>query len=192
MINITHNIVSDQINKLERCIDSIKRNDLEIKSINIDNSYLAENFRKTQTFSKSENFKDLYNLLPKKVPVLYWFTYDSTKINNDSLDQLFDAISEIPKDRKFAEIPSSRRKSSGVLYVGKVTDKFHYRFVNHLGHSVSGRTGSLQLTYWFNTERYGNLKLNFIVFNEDMKTLLGVLEIELAKELKPIVGSHKN
>ncbi|RVT71197.1 hypothetical protein EOD40_17455 [Flavobacterium sufflavum] len=191
-MNKLQDIVDDQINKLKRCIDAIKGNDLEVKTIEIDSSYLNEKYRKTQTFSKCANFKDLYDSLPKKVPVLYWLTYDATKLENDSLNQLFEKISKIPKERKFTEIPSSRRKSSGVLYVGKVIDKFHYRFVNHLGHSVSDRTGSLQLTYWYDTERYGNLKLNYIVFKEEMKSLLGVLEIELAKELKPIVGSHKN
>lgn len=187
-----HDIVADQINKLNKCIDTLKDSDLEIITIDIDSSFLAENYKKTQSFSKCENFKELYKSLPKNDPVLYWFTYDAKKLKSDSLEQIFVDIRQKTKERKFAEIPKVLKESNGTLYVGKVKDKFHYRFINHLGHSVNDQTGSLQLAYWYNTELYGNLKLNYIVFSKEMKTLLGVLEIELAKELKPIVGSHKN
>lgn len=187
-----HDIVGDQINKLNKCIEALNNNNLEIKTIDIDSHFLAKDYQKKRTFSKCEIFKDLYESLPKKEPVLYWFTYDIDKLKSNSLEQLFVEVRQKTKKRKFAEIPKVRRESSGTLYVGKVKDKFHYRFVNHLGHSVNDETGSLQLSYWYDTELYGNLKLNYIVFSEEMKTLLGVLEIELAKELKPIVGSHKN
>ncbi|HSD07642.1 hypothetical protein [Flavobacterium sp.] len=187
-----HDIVGDQINKLNKCIDTLKDSDLKIKTIEIDSSFLAENYIKSKTFSKCEIFKDLYESLPKKEPVLYWFTYDVEKLKSDSLEQVFADARHKTNGRKFSEIPKILRESNGTLYVGKVKDKFHYRFVNHLGHSVNDKTGSLQLAYWYKPEDFGNLKLNYIVFSEEMKTLLGVLEIELAKELKPIVGSHKN
>jgi hypothetical protein len=192
MNDIINNIVSDQINKLTNYFDILNKNGLEIKTIDIDSSYLAENYRKTQTFSKSAKFKNLYDNLPKNKPVLYWFTFDVEKLKNDTLEQAFKDINETIKIRKTAEVPKTQRESRGTLYVGKVKDKFHYRFVNHLGHSVNDKTGSLQLSYWYNATIYGNLKLNYIVFEEEMKTLIGVLEIELAKKLKPILGSHKN
>lgn len=186
------NIVSDQINKLTNYLDVLEKNGLEIKTIDIDDSYLDENFRSTQTFSKCAKFKNLYDSFPKKKPVLYWFTFDVKKFKGDTLGQAFKNINGLINTRKISEIPKTQRESSGTLYVGKVIDKFHYRFVNHLGHSVSDKTASLQLTYWYNAASYGNLKLNYIVLEEDMKTLIGVLEIELAKKLKPIIGSHKN
>lgn len=185
-------IATNQINILQKYIDTLNNSDLVINTIEIDSSYLAGNYRNTQTFSKCKKFKKLYDALPKKSPVLYWFTFDPEKLKTDSLRQLFDDIKGKTKDRKFAEIPKTLRECNGTLYVGKVIDKFHYRFVNHLGHSVSGKTASLQLTYWYDTLKYGNLKLNYIVLEEEMKTQLGVFEILLAKELKPIVGSHKN
>jgi hypothetical protein len=191
-MNRIQDIVDDQINKLSRCLAAIKGNKLEIKTIEINSNFLEENYRNSQTFSKCANFKDLYNGLPKNVPVLYWFTFDPEKLKGDALKQAYKYMTDIPEERKISEIPKTLRESNGTLYVGKVIDKFHYRFVNHLGHSVSGKTVSLQLTYWYDTAIYGNLKLNYIVLEKEMKTLLGVLEIELAKELRPIVGSHKN
>lgn len=186
------NIVSDQINKLKNYLDILENKGLDIKTIDIDSSYLAEDYRKAQTFSKCKKFKDLYNSLPKNKPVLYWFTFNVEKLKSDTLEQIFKNINELINTRKIAEIPKIQRESTGTLYVGKVKDKFHYRFVNHLGHSVNDKTASLQLTYWYNASIYGNLKLNYIVLEEEMKTLVGILEIELAKKLKPIIGSHKN
>ncbi|KAF2335385.1 hypothetical protein [Flavobacterium ginsenosidimutans] len=185
-------IVSDQINKLNTYLDLIEKNGLEIKTIDIDRSYLAENYRKTQTFSKCINFKDLYDSLPKNKPVLYWFTFDIEKLKSENLEKALKKIEEITKSRKVSEVPKARRECKGTLYVGKVKDKFHYRFVNHLGHSINDKTGSLQLTYWYDPLIYGNLQLNYIVLEQEMKTLIGILEIELAKKLKPILGSHKN
>ncbi|AXB57692.1 hypothetical protein [Flavobacterium fluviale] len=185
-------IIGDQINKLSTYLDAIEKNGLEVKSIDIDSTYLAENYRQTQTFSKCTELKSLYNSLPKNKPVLYWFSFEREKLNDYTLQQALESISGHTGERKIAEIPKIQRKSSGTLYVGKVKDKFHYRFINHLGHSVNGKTGSLQLTYWYNPLLYGNLKLNYIVLEEEMKTLIGILEIELAKKLKPVLGSHKN
>ena len=184
------NIVDDQINKLTKCIEALK--DLEIKTIDIDSTYLRENYRKAKTFSKCVKFKDIYNSLPKKNPVLYWFTFDTEKLNDEMLLQIFSEIREKTKGRKLSELSKTLRLSKGTLYVGKVKKDFHYRFVNHLGHSVNNDTASLQLTYWYDALKYGSLKLNYIVLEEDMKTLISVLEIELAKELKPIIGSHNN
>lgn len=185
-------IIGDQINKLSTYLDAIEKNGLEVKSIDIDSTYLAENFRQTQTFSKCREFKALYESLPKNKPVLYWFSFDTEKLKNETLQHALESISGLTRKRKIAEIPKIQRESNGTLYVGKVKDKFHYRFVNHLGHSVNGETGSLQLTYWYDTLLYGYLKLNYIVLEEEMKTLIGVLEIELAKKLRPVLGSHKN
>jgi hypothetical protein len=187
-----NDIVGSQITKLQTYLKAIKDNALEIKTIDIDSSYLTENYRGSQTFSKSENFKDLYDGLVKDKPVLYWFTLDADKFSNDSTQLNIQEIKESTKGRKMAYLPEKYRDSSGTLYVGKVKDKFHYRFVNHLGHSVNEKTGSLQLTYWYDTELYGNLKLNYIVLDKEMDILLGVLEIELAKKLMPLIGSHKN
>ncbi|OXB03342.1 hypothetical protein B0A81_18600 [Flavobacterium plurextorum] len=186
------NIIGDQINKLNAYLEAIEKNGLKIQSIDIDSTYLAENYRQTQTFSKCTEFKSLNESLPKNKPILYWFSFDTEKLNNESMLQALESIRGLAGKRKIAELPKIQRESSGTLYVGKVKDKFHYRFVNHLGHSVNGETGSLQLTYWYDTLLYGNLKLNYIVLEEEMKPLIGILEIELAKKLKPLLGSHKN
>ncbi|MFD2943268.1 hypothetical protein [Flavobacterium notoginsengisoli] len=192
MEEIIQNILGDQIDKLTAYFDDLAKNGLEIKSIDIDSTHLAECYRQTKTFSTCREFKGLYDSLPKNKPVLYWFSFDTEKLKNETLQQALGSINGLVQKRKTAEIPKIPRESCGTLYVGKVKDKFHYRFVNHLGHSVNAKTGSLQLTYWYDTLLYGNLKLNYIVLEPEMKTLIGILEIELAKKLKPVLGSHRN
>ncbi|WP_289658330.1 hypothetical protein [Flavobacterium panacagri] len=96
------NIVNNQINKLTAYLDALAKNDLEVKSIDIDSSYLAENFRQTQTFSKCTEFKDLYDSLPKNKPVLYWFSFDTSKLKNETLQQALASINGLIENRKIA------------------------------------------------------------------------------------------
>ena len=48
----------------------------------------------------------------------------------------------------------------------------------------------MQLFHWYNPEVYGDLKLNYIVFNEEMKHLILMLEKELARDLQPLIGRY--
>ncbi|WP_170062701.1 hypothetical protein [Polaribacter filamentus] len=48
----------------------------------------------------------------------------------------------------------------------------------------------MQLFHWYKPELYGDLKLNYIVFEENMKHLIVILEKQLAKELQPLIGKY--
>jgi len=191
MINKITSLIEEQIVNLQYCLQELNNNEL-VKTIDIDDRHLDKSFRSAKLFSKSEDFKELYKSLCKDKPVLYWFTFDKDKFDKEKLEFDFESIKLDTKDRGLSFLPKIYHQSYNTLYVGKVKKNFHYRFVNHLGHSVNNKTTSLQLTYWYKASKYGNLKLNYIVLDEKMEALISVLEVELARYLKPIIGSHKN
>ena len=59
-----------------------------------------------------------------------------------------------------------------------------------MGYSVSEKTASMQLFHWYDVSRFGNIKVKYIVFDNDMKYLITALEKELALELKPLIGRY--
>jgi hypothetical protein len=62
--------------------------------------------------------------------------------------------------------------------------------VTHLVYSQSPKTAGMQLFHWYKPEIFGDLKLNYIVFEENMKHLIVILEKQLAKELQPLIGKY--
>ena len=58
----------------------------------------------------------------------------------------------------------------------------------HSGWGTSPKTAGLQLPYWYDFEKYGNLTFNYIVLEKSMKYFVEVLEKELRNELKPLIG----
>ena len=48
----------------------------------------------------------------------------------------------------------------------------------------------MQLFHWYQPVLYGNIKLNYIVFEPNMKHLIIILEKQLANELKPLIGTY--
>ena len=74
------------------------------------------------------------------------------------------------------------------MYVDKVEIGFWGRLVTHLDYNQSPKTAGMQLFHWYKPELYGDIKLNYIVFDDDIKHL--ILEKQLAKDLKPLVGKY--
>jgi len=65
------------------------------------------------------------------------------------------------------------------------------RLITHLGYSTSTQTAGLRLFHWYNvTEGLPSLKLNYIVYEREMEDLISILELDLARELKPILGRY--
>jgi hypothetical protein len=151
-----------------------------------------------------EKYRSLYNVttcieqqkvfLPlkenKKNPILYWFTIDDKKTNAIELRKKYIEFKQTKSTRASASYKPYVAENSKTLYVGKVKKDFHLRLVTHLGYSKNERTAGMQLFHWFNPEVFGNLSLNYIVFNEEMSDLITILEMELARELKPIIGKY--
>ncbi|MFA9188215.1 hypothetical protein AAGV33_09260 [Flavobacterium sp. FBOR7N2.3] len=121
-------------------------------------------------------------------PCLYYFEITSDNLSSEIVSRIRKySISENSKS-----IPAIKSKivESKILYVGKVKRHFWGRLIQHLGYYKVNRTQGLQLFYWAK-ELNLNLKLTVFEFDADMINLMEVLENDLAKHLKPILGKHK-
>lgn len=172
-------------------LQSLKDN----QSITLDKEYFDIKFmNKVNVISESiTEFKALKDI---KKPVLYWFELSSSDNNKEIRDQFINKYREpIKKGLKtpYRNTPSYKNtysSTSTTLYVGKVEIGFWRRLVTHLGYSISPKTAGMQLFHWYKLKEFGNLKLNYIVFEENMKHLIVILEKKLAKELEPLIGRY--
>jgi hypothetical protein len=48
----------------------------------------------------------------------------------------------------------------------------------------------MQLYHWYEIEKFGDLKVNYIVFDNSMKHLISILEKNLALHLQPLIGTY--
>lgn len=126
----------------------------------------------------------------KKSPVLYWFTIDDKNIDANTLRNKYMDFKDLKSSRNSAAYKPFLDIHSKTLYVGKVKKDFHLRLVTHLGYSRNKDTAGMQLFHWYNPEEFGNLILNYIIFKEEMSDLITILEMEFARELKPIIGRY--
>lgn len=121
-------------------------------------------------------------------PCLYFF-----EILSDNLSSaIVDKIREYSSTENSKSIPAIKKTipESKILYVGKVKRHFWGRLIQHLGYYKVNRTQGLQLFYW-TKELNLSLKLVVYEFEPEMTNLMEVLENDLAKQLKPILGKHK-
>lgn len=165
-------------------------NSKEVKSIMLDNSffdsrYFENDIRKLELKKVFDNLQDI------KLPVLYWFEIDTNFINAKKIRTLYLDYLEQKTNRKVSSYKKSFDENSKTLYVGKVKTGFWGRLITHLGYHKSCQTAGLQLYHWCNSANgLPALKLNYIVFEREMEDLISILELELARELKPILGKY--
>ena len=138
---------------------------------------------------KANSFKSLFEDIQLLTgPSVYYFEI----INNPKNDDI------IEKFEKYALLQNSKNtppinlnfKKSNILYVGKVKSKMWGRLIQHLGYYKVEGTQGLQLYYW---AKELNLKLKLVVFEfePEMANLVGLVEFDLARTAKPILGKHK-
>lgn len=138
---------------------------------------------------KSDSFKNLFVDLKKiEGPVLYYWEVTS----NHTSAEIVERIKKYANSENSKAIPAIKKNYpiSKNLYVGKVKKHIWGRFVQHLGFYKVQRTQGLQLFYWAKELCLG-LKVTVLEFEPDMINLMDVLEREMAKELKPILGKHR-
>lgn len=167
--------------------DYIHSNPIVIPATSFDTIY-CEKSNITTCVEHQNIFSDLIKL--KKRPILYWFSIDDKTINATSLREKYIEFKDLKSKRSSASYKAVLDSNSKTLYVGKVKKDFHLRLVMHLGYSKNENTAGMQLFHWYNTKEFGNLTLNYIVFNEEMSDLITILEMELARELKQIIGKY--
>lgn len=138
---------------------------------------------------ESEKHKTLYKELKEMDgPCLYFFEILSDNLTSD----IIDTIKEYSNSENSKSIPAIKKTipESKILYVGKVKRHFWGRLIQHLGFYKVNRTQGLQLFYW-SKQLNLNIKVTVFEFEPEMINLMEVLENELAKKLKPILGKHK-
>lgn len=123
-------------------------------------------------------------------PVLYWFEFDSSLITASQIRELYKNHLE-HNQRNISSFKKNYDEHSNILYVGKVKTGFWGRVITHLGYHKSEKTAGLQLFHWYNvTKGHTPLQLNYIVFEKEMENLIAVLENDLQKQIKPILGRY--
>lgn len=152
------------------------------------NDIYCEKSNITNCLEHKEIFSEFKRI--KKRPVLYWFSIDDENIDANILRDKYLEFKDLKSTRNSAAYKPFLDIHSKTLYVGKVKKDFHLRLVTHLGYSRNKDTAGMQLFYWYNPEVLGNLILNYIVFKEEMSDLITILEMEFARELKPIIGRY--
>jgi hypothetical protein len=173
---------------VERNSDTFEEN----QSITITTTIFNEIYCAKSNVATCEEHKNIFGDLIKlkKRPILYWFSIDDNNSNATLLREKYKEFKDLKSKRSSASYKVALDSNSKTLYVGKVKKEFHLRLVTHLGYSKNEKTAGMQLYHWYKSEEFGDLKLNYIVFNEEMSDLITILEMELARELKPIIGKY--
>lgn len=135
-------------------------------------------------------YKEIFDSLQNiKGPVLYWFEIKDDYDRNVILEKLSVYKAKVNL-RSTPAIKRSADMSSNVLYVGKVKQSFYGRVIQHLGFFTNPQTQGLQLYHWLKGEDI-TLELHACEFKNDMAGIIGILENDFARLLKPIIGKHK-
>ena len=122
-----------------------------------------------------------------KGPVIYWFEILSDNKNSEIVN-----VIRTYKNKNKKAVPALRKSydiDSKCLYVGKVKNYFWSRVIQHLGYYNEPRTQGLQLFHWADNIDL-SLRLHAYEFEKGTENLMGIFELKLAKELKPIIGRH--
>ncbi|MDX6183209.1 hypothetical protein SGQ44_17755 [Flavobacterium sp. Fl-77] len=137
----------------------------------------------------SEKYRSMFTELKEMTgPCLYYFEITSDNLTSEIISKIKDYSST--ENSKSIPAIKSKIQESKILYVGKVKRHFWGRLIQHLGYYKVDRTQGLQLFHW-SKELNLNMKLTVLEFEPEMINLMEVLENELAKQLKPILGKHK-
>lgn len=183
-------LIIDSINKLKITLSCLNN----VNTIEINHIYFNEKFINNVDISTAT--EDFTHIKSKNNPVLYWFELNSSNKNHLIREKYINYREPIKKNfsasnyRNTSSYKSKYEPSSTTLYVGKVEKGFWGRLVTHLGYNQSKKTAGMQLFYWYDIALFGELKLNYMEFNPEMKHLIPVLEKELANELKPLIGKY--
>ncbi len=144
----------------------------------------------------------------KNSPAVYWITFDKEECNKSDIYNLY--VESITKNlqtefktgrehyqekdlifrRVFSSCKSKNQNdfTTQTLYVGKVENNLWGRLAVHSGWGTSPKTAGLQLRYWYDFHSFGNLTFNYIVFDNQLKYFVEVLEKELRNKLNPLLG----
>lgn len=194
MKRILEDIFDESINKLTK--EKSKIDDNKINSITINTNFFNQNYCNEIDITTC-NIVNIGHLKEIKTPVLYWFELTNNINHNEEIRKAYEmyrnSIKTRFKDLNYRNTASYKKnysKDKNTLYVGKVEKNFWGRVVTHLGYAQSKKTAGMQLFHWYNPTDFGQLKLNYCVFSNDMKYLITVLEKRVSQEKEPLIGRY--
>lgn len=120
-------------------------------------------------------------------PCIYFFEFEEHLA--ETIHEKFNDFKNSGTDRNLSGIKDKPNLKTQILYLGKVKKNVGARFATHFGYANS-KTGGLQLRFW---AKHIDLKLrvNLLVFDDNLDDFINPLELELTKELKPLIGKSK-
>lgn len=122
-----------------------------------------------------------------KKSCIYFFEFDEKLAT--TIHEKFINFKNLGTDRNLSGIKDKPNLETQILYLGKVKNNVGARFATHFGYANS-KTGGLQLRFW--AKQIGlKLKVNLLVFDDNLDDFINPLELELTKELKPLIGKSK-
>lgn len=143
--------------------------------------------------------------LPESLKISFYRKFDSLveNINKKSCIYFFEFENDLAEiinkkyndfrssgtDRNLSGIKDNPNFETQILYIGKVKKNLGARLATHFGYANS-KTGGLQLKFW--AKQIGlKLKVNILVFYDNIDDFINPLELELTKDLKPLIGKSK-
>lgn len=165
-------------------------------SIKLDCSWLEE----------PDNYQKGKHPLCKKIKDTFFIEFDShnepqKKLNEKSCLYYFEYLKENEsqilsdfifyknkRDRNTSAIKKKTNSKYNILYVGKVKHDLGGRLSTHFGYA-NEQTGGLQLRHWI--DRDFILYVHIIAFDDNLDNFINPLELELSKELDPLIGNSK-
>ncbi|NHM04087.1 hypothetical protein [Flavobacterium celericrescens] len=198
--------ISKGLGKYKKLLKKQLSKEFKVETIKIDKDFFSSIPKEGMEEKQSEIEKAKIKAI-KSNPVLYWFSFEENfnrqeELRNDFLDYTniikskeynsdYDNYRKNPLEYKRAVSAIKNKfenKSTETLYVGKVKKDFWFRIITHCGWAPSPKTAGLQLKFWYDFEKFPPLVLNYFVFDNDMDDFVSILEIELSKQLKPLIG----
>jgi hypothetical protein len=173
------------------------QNDFKISSF-----HLSE-LPKSDDWSNHPNTDPIFNRHVEKLnhykkDCLYWFSCDSLE-DAWKLDNALCLYRSKKGELDYRVVPTTNRllEKGKVIYVGvrrggvssKGLTNIMGRINQHLGYYKQPKTQGLQLLHWAKDLDL-NIVLNVVHFNDELGSLLYVIEKGIAKELVPHCGRH--
>lgn len=189
-LNNIGSFIKDEAKNISNIFLDIALND-SVKQLHfsIDETKLNSDYSDKINIIEHGDFVSMFQTLRdfEKKPALYFFQINPS-IPKTEIVSLIKNAHEIHQLNTPAN--NSTTDNSGVLYVGKVTECFWGRLIEHLGYHKKKKSHGLQIDYWINQLSDPQLSFTVFFFDEKVKNHIGVIERILAKSLKPIIGKH--
>lgn len=205
--NMQDDFIKTELNKYKQVLEAqIEKLSIQ-PPIKIDDHFLFNKENKSTDEKASMIAKNRLEEI-KNSPALYWITFDKEESNKSGVYNLYvESITNnlkkefktgkehnLEKDLIFRRVFSSYKTKNEhdfrtqTLYVGKVENNLWGRLAVHSGWGTSPKTAGLQLRYWYDFHSFGDLTFNYIVFDNQLKYFVEVLEKELRNKLNPLLG----